>query len=107
MPALHSHLGTCICRSTLLKAIGLGLVVGFPTNLRALYVDQLEVTEECSSVLEVVMNADKEVLTWRRQAQLLQVLIPEFYSPQSRPSPDLHETTSIKQSVAVLPATQR
>ncbi|CAL8465918.1 g5454 [Coccomyxa elongata] len=59
-------------KSTLLKAIGQGLVVGFPTNLRALYVDQLEVAEECSSVLEVVMNADKEVLTWRRQAQLLQ-----------------------------------
>ncbi|BDA48302.1 probable ATP-binding cassette sub-family F member 3 [Coccomyxa sp. Obi] len=59
-------------KSTLLKAIGQGLVVGFPTNLRALCVDQLEVAEGCSSVLEVVMNADKEVLTWRRQAQLLQ-----------------------------------
>jgi hypothetical protein len=63
-----------ICRSTLLKAIGRGLVVGFPRNIRALYVDQLEVSEERSSVLEVVTSADKEVVLWRRQAQLLQVL---------------------------------
>ncbi len=83
---------TCVCRSTLLKAIGQGLVVGFPTNLRALYVDQLEVAEGCSSVLEVVMNADKEVLTWRKQAQLLQVHMVHLFrlppsptkSPRSR-----------------------
>lgn len=60
-------------RSTLLKAIGKGLVVGFPRNLRALYVDQLEVAEKHRTVLEVVMSADKDVLTWRRQAQQLQV----------------------------------
>ncbi len=67
-------------------------MVGFPRTIRALYVDQLEVSEECSSVLEVVMSADKEVVLWRRQAQQLQVQSPHtvasrtitpFYSPPS------------------------
>ena len=64
------------CRSTLLKAIGQGLVVGFPKNIRALYVDQLEGVDDHSTVLEVVMSADKEVITWRQQAQLLEVRGP-------------------------------
>ena len=50
------------CRSTLLRAIGEGLVVGFPSNLHALYVDQLASTSADCSVLELVMDADKDVL---------------------------------------------
>ena len=64
--------------------------MGFPTNLRALYVDQLEVAEGCSSVLEVVMNADKEVLTWRKQAQLLQVHMLRTCLGSLHPQPNLH-----------------
>jgi hypothetical protein len=59
-------------RSTLLRAIGEGLVVGFPKNLRALYVDQLEGGTEQGSVLETVMAADRDVVRWRQQAALLQ-----------------------------------
>lgn len=47
-------------------------MVGFPKNLRALYVEQLEGTNADLSVLDTVMQADKEVLTWRHQASLLQ-----------------------------------
>ena len=64
-----SHLG----RSTLLRAIGQGLVVGFPKNLHALYVEQLEGTDGAMSVINTVMQADKEVLSWRQKASLLQV----------------------------------
>ena len=60
-------------RSTLLRAIGEGLVVGFPKSIRALYVDQLEGGSEQGSVLEAVMAADRDVLRWRQQAALLQV----------------------------------
>ncbi len=47
-------------------------MVGFPKNLHALYVEQLEGTDADLSVLDTVMQADKEVLTWRHQASLLQ-----------------------------------
>ncbi len=60
-------------RSTLLRAIGQGLVVGFPKNLHALYVEQLEGTDGAMSVINTVMQADKEVLSWRQKASLLQV----------------------------------
>lgn len=38
--------------------------------------DQLEGVDDHSTVLEVVMSADKEVITWRQQAQLLEVRGP-------------------------------
>ncbi len=60
-------------RSTLLRAIGQGLVVGFPKNLHALYVEQLEGTDGAMSVLNTVMQADKEALSWRQHASQLQV----------------------------------
>jgi len=65
-----------LSRSTLLKAIGQGIVVGFPRNLHALYVEQLEGTDGNMSVINTIMQADKEVLVWRQQAALLQVHIP-------------------------------
>lgn len=61
------------CRSTLLKAMGQGLVVGFPKNLHTLYVEQLEGTDAAMSVLNTVTQADKEMLSWRQKASLLQV----------------------------------
>ena len=48
-------------------------MVGFPRNLHALYVEQLEGTDGALSVLDTVMQADREVQTWRQQAALLQV----------------------------------
>ena len=48
-------------------------MVGFPSNLQALYVDQLASTSAECSVMELVMDADKYVLLWRQQADLLQV----------------------------------
>lgn len=59
-------------RSTLLRAIGQGLVVGFPKNMHALFVEQLESTDVKLSTLETVMQADKDVLTWRQHSMLLQ-----------------------------------
>ena len=69
------------CRSTLLRAIGQGLVVGFPKNLHALYVQQLEGTDGAMSVLDTVMQADKEVLAWRQHAALLQVRLAVQCTP--------------------------
>lgn len=71
----------CWARSTLLRAIGEGLVVGFPKNLRALYVDQLEDCAEQGSVLEIVMAADRDVVRWRQQAVLLQACAPLLWLP--------------------------
>ena len=48
-------------------------MVGFPRNLRALYVDQLDGASEAACVLEIVMAADADVLRWRQQSVLLQV----------------------------------
>ena len=47
--------------------------MGFPKNLHALYVQQLEGTDGAMSVFDTVMQADKEVLAWRQHAALLQV----------------------------------
>ena len=47
--------------------------MGFPSNLHALYVDQLASTCAECSVMELVMDADKDVLLWQQQADLLQV----------------------------------
>lgn len=62
--------------------MGEGLVVGFPKNLHALYVEQLEGMDADLSVLDTVMQADKEVLTWRHQASLLQaqLRLPHCYA---------------------------
>lgn len=68
-------------RSTLLRAIGEGLVVGFPKNIRALYVDQLEGGSEQGSVLQTIMAAEKDVVRWRQQAALLQVPANLLFAP--------------------------
>ena len=69
-----THTITAVGRSTLLRAIGEGLVVGFPSNLHALYVDQLKTPAGQRSVLDFVMDAAEDVVTWRQQAHLLQVI---------------------------------
>ena len=85
MPSVQNDffLSSCqACRSTLLRAIGQGLVVGFPKNLHALYVQQLEGTDGAMSVFDTVMQADKEVLAWRQHAALLQVRFTMHCTPE-------------------------
>ena len=48
-------------------------MVGFPKNIRALYVDQLDASSDVGNVLEAVLAADRDVLRWRQQAAALQV----------------------------------
>ena len=67
----------CARRSTLLKAMGDGIVVGFPSNLRVVYVDQLQTIQNAGAALSLVqsvMASDKEVLGFWRHYRLLQVL---------------------------------
>lgn len=47
-------------KSTLLKAIGWGLVVGFPRHVRCLYVDQLEVNASFSNEKWLCMGLVQE-----------------------------------------------
>ena len=53
-------------------AIGYGILVGFPTNIRALYVEQLEGVDTARSVLNVVMDADRKVVRIREEVHILQ-----------------------------------
>lgn len=62
-------------KSSLLKAMGWGLVVGFPKSLRCLYIDQLEGVDPGLTPVEVVVAADAtaqraQVHTRRSRAQL-------------------------------------
>lgn len=47
-------------KSTLLRVIGDHSLVGFPDNLRCLYIAQLDVLESDMSVLDAVLSADEE-----------------------------------------------
>ncbi|KAJ1932177.1 hypothetical protein EC988_009542, partial [Linderina pennispora] len=47
-------------KSTLLNAIGNKTLIGFPENIRTLYVQQLDVLETNTTVLEAVLAADVE-----------------------------------------------
>jgi len=56
--------------------MGSGLVVGFPSNLRTVYVDQLQTLQTAGASLSLadsVMAADKEFAAWWRHLRLLQV----------------------------------
>jgi ATPase subunit of ABC transporter with duplicated ATPase domains len=46
-------------KSTLLKAIGYGLLTGFPSNIRVMYVEQFEQASE-KKVIQCVLEADKK-----------------------------------------------
>jgi ATPase subunit of ABC transporter with duplicated ATPase domains len=62
-------------KSSLLKAIGWGLVVGFPKNLRCLYVDQLEGVDLQQSCLEVVLQADAPAQRAQRESAALEAAL--------------------------------
>ncbi|KAF9971479.1 hypothetical protein BGZ73_005579, partial [Actinomortierella ambigua] len=60
-------------KSTLLKAIGYGQLIGFPQNLRTLYIEQLPAeTPETQTVVETVLKADKERELLLSELKLLQ-----------------------------------
>ncbi|CAG8572216.1 2439_t:CDS:2 [Funneliformis caledonium] len=49
-----------IGKSTLLKCIGHGTLVGFPKNIRVLYIEQLDNIDERENIVQIVLKADKE-----------------------------------------------
>lgn len=59
-------------KSTLLKAIGHNQLAGFPSNVRVLYVEQLEGADMSRSVVSVVMDADHKAARMRRELKMLQ-----------------------------------
>ncbi|KAF9305122.1 hypothetical protein BGZ74_011329 [Mortierella antarctica] len=60
-------------KSTLLKAIGYGQLIGFPLNIRALYIEQLPSdTPEGQTVVETVLAADTERTLLLSEARMLQ-----------------------------------
>ncbi|KAF9275655.1 hypothetical protein BGZ68_010626 [Mortierella alpina] len=66
-------------KSTLLKAIGYGQLIGFPLNLRTLYIEQLpSETPEEQTVVETVLKADTERTLLLGESNLLQQAINKF-----------------------------
>ncbi|CAO3567323.1 unnamed protein product [Mortierella alpina] len=66
-------------KSTLLKAIGYGELIGFPLNLRALYIEQLpSETPAEQTVVETVLKADTERTLLMNESNLLQQAINKF-----------------------------
>ncbi|KAI9065613.1 hypothetical protein FKP32DRAFT_1647259 [Trametes sanguinea] len=59
-------------KSTLLKAIGYNLLAGFPSNVRVLYVEQLEGADMSRPVVQVVMDADRKAARARSELKVLQ-----------------------------------
>ncbi|KAI1312633.1 hypothetical protein EDD11_002905 [Mortierella claussenii] len=66
-------------KSTLLKAIGYGQLIGFPLNLRTLYIEQLpSETPENQTVVDTVLKADTERTLLLAESNLLQQVINKF-----------------------------
>ncbi|KAK5820651.1 P-loop containing nucleoside triphosphate hydrolase protein [Linnemannia elongata] len=66
-------------KSTLLKAIGYGELIGFPLNLRTLYIEQLPPdTQEEQTVVETVLKADTERTLLMSEYDLLQKAINKY-----------------------------
>ena len=61
-----------IGKSTLLKCIGYNLLAGFPSNVRVLYVEQLEGADMTKTVVRFVMDADYKAARARRELKVLQ-----------------------------------
>ncbi|KAL1914423.1 uncharacterized protein VTP21DRAFT_8875 [Calcarisporiella thermophila] len=62
-------------KSTLLSVIANKSLIGFPNNIRTLYIQQLEVVDDSRSVIDVVLDADTK---WRKldtDARILQAAI--------------------------------
>ncbi|KAI8616709.1 P-loop containing nucleoside triphosphate hydrolase protein [Chytriomyces sp. MP71] len=59
-------------KSTLLRVMSDGTLIGFPNNLKVLYVEQLEDVSTDRIVLDVVMDADRKVQSWKQRISELQ-----------------------------------
>lgn len=76
--------------------------MGFPSNLHVLYVDQLKATTSETSVVETVMDANKDVIKWRRQSALLQVRSwhgVDFWTLKFCVSADGHAHAVVQESI--------
>lgn len=62
-------------RSTLLRAIGEGLVVGFPASIRALHVSQLEGEDAATHVVDVLLATDRWLFCFERWQALSRWLL--------------------------------
>ncbi|OBZ77319.1 Protein GCN20 [Grifola frondosa] len=59
-------------KSTLLKCIGYKQLAGFPSNIRVLYVEQLEGQDMSRPVVQVVMDADLKMSRLRKELHVVQ-----------------------------------
>ncbi|KAJ3213268.1 hypothetical protein HDU67_003111 [Dinochytrium kinnereticum] len=62
-------------KSTLLKCMGYGLLIGFPTNVKVQYVEQLEDAEVSMSVLDIVMDSHRKTQRMKEELEALQTAI--------------------------------
>ncbi|CAG8471050.1 5449_t:CDS:2, partial [Ambispora leptoticha] len=62
-------------KSTLLKCIGDGNLIGFPKNIRVLYIEQLESINEKENVIDIVIRADKERTRLLNEKEILQFAV--------------------------------
>ena len=65
---------TGVGKSTLLKCIGYNQLAGFPSNIRVLYVEQLEGADMCKTVVRFVMDANHKAARARRELKIVQGL---------------------------------
>ncbi|CAG8721939.1 2790_t:CDS:2, partial [Acaulospora morrowiae] len=59
-------------KSTLLRCIGTRELIGFPKNVRVLYIEQLEHIDESLRVIDLVLQADEERTMLLQEKQILQ-----------------------------------
>ncbi|KAJ1545317.1 hypothetical protein HK405_008008, partial [Cladochytrium tenue] len=59
-------------KSTLLKCLGYKLLIGFPKNVRVLYVEQLETRDASTRVLDIVLDADNRAQGCLEETKILQ-----------------------------------
>ncbi|KAJ3035967.1 hypothetical protein HDV00_003261 [Rhizophlyctis rosea] len=59
-------------KSTLLRAIGHGMLIGFPTNIRVLYVEQLEDVDPNLTVVDTVLGADRNKVKTEEEVAVLE-----------------------------------
>ncbi|KAJ3271139.1 hypothetical protein HDV01_006997 [Terramyces sp. JEL0728] len=58
-------------KSTIFKAIGYGILVGFPKNVKVMYVEQLDGVDPEKNVLETVLQADRKSLRAYKDSTML------------------------------------
>ncbi|TPX57204.1 hypothetical protein PhCBS80983_g03980 [Powellomyces hirtus] len=59
-------------KSTFLKCLGNKTITGMPTNIRVLYVEQLEGVDMSKTVVQCVLDADEEAFNLRQRIKIIQ-----------------------------------